>query len=83
MYRPYAKKTHGYEMTINDNKEDLRQKSCHLPQMLMMKVHYLWCLEEMKNLNQMQQPVEELLWLAHVISYGHALSIIRNKHWGD
>jgi hypothetical protein len=26
------KKTHGYEMTINNNKEDLRQKNCHLPQ---------------------------------------------------
>jgi hypothetical protein len=23
-YRYYAKRTHGYKMTINDNKEDLR-----------------------------------------------------------
>ncbi len=28
--RPYAKRTHNYEMTINDNKEDIKQKSCHL-----------------------------------------------------
>ncbi len=30
--RPYAKRIHGYKMTINDNKEDLTLKSCHLPQ---------------------------------------------------
>jgi hypothetical protein len=29
---PIAKRTHDYEMIINNNKEDLRQKSCHLPQ---------------------------------------------------
>ncbi len=28
--KPYANSTHGYEMMINDNKEDLRQESCHL-----------------------------------------------------
>jgi hypothetical protein len=27
-----AKKIHDCEMTINQNKEDLRRKSCHLPQ---------------------------------------------------
>ncbi len=26
------KRTHGYKMTINNNKEYLRQKGCHLPQ---------------------------------------------------
>jgi hypothetical protein len=30
--KPYANKTQGYEMTINDNKEDLIQESSHLPQ---------------------------------------------------
>ncbi len=25
-------KTHGYKMPINDNKEDLKQESCRLPQ---------------------------------------------------
>ncbi len=24
--------THGYEMTIKNNKEELRQKNCHLSQ---------------------------------------------------
>jgi hypothetical protein len=28
----YAKRTHYYEMTINNNKEDLKRKSSHLPQ---------------------------------------------------
>ncbi len=27
-----AKKIHDYEMTTNQNKENLRKKSCHLPQ---------------------------------------------------
>jgi len=38
---PYANKTHDYEMTINDNKENLRQKSYRLSvtNRLMMKVH--------------------------------------------
>jgi hypothetical protein len=27
-----ANKTHGYKMTINNNKKNLRQKSCRLPQ---------------------------------------------------
>ncbi len=30
-WTPYAKRTHGLELTINDNKENLR-KSYHLPQ---------------------------------------------------
>jgi hypothetical protein len=30
--KPYANKTQGYEMTINNNKEDLRRESSHLPQ---------------------------------------------------
>jgi hypothetical protein len=30
--RPYAKRTHSYEVTNNDNKEDLKQKTYHLPQ---------------------------------------------------
>jgi hypothetical protein len=30
--KPNANKTQGYKMTINDNKEDLRRKSSHLPQ---------------------------------------------------
>jgi hypothetical protein len=64
-------------MTFNDNKEDLRQKSHHLPQMLMKKVHYLWCLEEMRNPNQMQQPIEESLWLAHTTRL--STCIIDNK----
>jgi hypothetical protein len=29
---PYAKRTHDYEMTINNNKEDLRRKNNHLSQ---------------------------------------------------
>ncbi len=29
--KPYANGTHGYKMTINGNKENLRQESC-LPQ---------------------------------------------------
>jgi hypothetical protein len=28
----YANRTHGYEMTINNNKENLKQESCRLPQ---------------------------------------------------
>jgi len=28
----YANRTHGYKMPINNNKEDLKQESCHLPQ---------------------------------------------------
>jgi hypothetical protein len=52
-------------MTFNDNKEDLRWKNHHLPQMLMTRVHYLWCLEEIRNPDQMQQPIEELLLLVH------------------
>ncbi len=27
-----CKRTYGYEMTINDNKEDLKQKNYHLSQ---------------------------------------------------
>jgi hypothetical protein len=29
--KPYVNKTHGYKMTINDNKEDLNEKAivCH------------------------------------------------------
>jgi len=30
--KPYANKTHGYEMTINNTNEDQRRESCHLPQ---------------------------------------------------
>jgi hypothetical protein len=30
--KPYANRAHGYKMTINDNKKDLRQESCHLSQ---------------------------------------------------
>jgi hypothetical protein len=30
--RPYAKRTHGYEMTINNNKKRLKMKNYHLPQ---------------------------------------------------
>jgi hypothetical protein len=30
--KPYANKTQGYKMMINDNKEDLRWKNSHLPQ---------------------------------------------------
>jgi hypothetical protein len=30
--KPYANRTSGYEMTINNNKEDLRRESNHLPQ---------------------------------------------------
>jgi hypothetical protein len=30
--KPYANRTHGYEMMINDNNEDLRRESCCLPQ---------------------------------------------------
>ncbi len=29
--KPSANKTHGYEMTINDNNENLRWESCCLP----------------------------------------------------
>jgi hypothetical protein len=32
----------------------------------MMKVHWLWCVEEMRNPDQVQQPVEKSLWLAHI-----------------
>jgi hypothetical protein len=28
--KPYAKRTHGYEMSVNNNQEDLRWKNCHL-----------------------------------------------------
>jgi hypothetical protein len=30
--RPYGKRTHDYEMIKNDKKEDIKQKSYHLPQ---------------------------------------------------
>jgi len=30
--KPYANMTQGYKMMINNNKEDLRWESCHLPQ---------------------------------------------------
>jgi hypothetical protein len=30
--RHYVKRIHNYEMTINNNKDDLIQKSCHLSQ---------------------------------------------------
>jgi hypothetical protein len=30
--KPYAKMTHGNKMTINNNKENIRRKNCHLPQ---------------------------------------------------
>jgi hypothetical protein len=30
--KPYANRIHEYEMMINDNKEDLKRKSCHLSQ---------------------------------------------------
>jgi hypothetical protein len=32
--QPYANRTQGYEMTINDNKENLRRKSSCLPQIV-------------------------------------------------
>jgi len=31
--KPYANRIHGYEMMMNDNNEDLRQKRCCLPQL--------------------------------------------------
>jgi hypothetical protein len=31
-YKPYAKKTHGYEMIINKKKKNLKRKNCLLPQ---------------------------------------------------
>jgi hypothetical protein len=34
---------------------------------LMTKVHWLWCVEEMKNHDQMQQFVEKSLWLVHIV----------------
>jgi hypothetical protein len=30
--KPYANRTHGYEMMINNNNENLRRESCCLPQ---------------------------------------------------
>jgi hypothetical protein len=30
--KSYANMTQGYKMMINNNKEDLTQESCHLPQ---------------------------------------------------
>ncbi len=30
--KPYVQRTHGYEMTIKNNKEELKQKNCHLSQ---------------------------------------------------
>jgi hypothetical protein len=42
--KTYAKRTRGYKMTINENKENLRRKSCHLPQIswwLVTEVHQL------------------------------------------
>jgi hypothetical protein len=30
--KPYANMTQGYKMMINDNKKDLKQKNCCLPQ---------------------------------------------------
>jgi hypothetical protein len=30
--KPYANRTHGYEMMINNNNESLRQESYRLPQ---------------------------------------------------
>jgi hypothetical protein len=30
--KPYANRTQGYKIMINNNKEDLRQESCRLPQ---------------------------------------------------
>jgi hypothetical protein len=30
--KTFAKRTHGNKTTINNNKENLRQKNCHLPQ---------------------------------------------------
>jgi hypothetical protein len=37
----------------------------------------------MKNLDQVQQPIERSLWLCTLQGYGHTLSIIRNKHQKD
>jgi hypothetical protein len=30
--KTYAKRTYGYEMTINDNKKNFKRKNCHLSQ---------------------------------------------------
>jgi hypothetical protein len=51
-------------MTINNNKEDWKQKSCRLSQIKSVaKVHYLRCVEKMRSPNQGQQADEESLWL--------------------
>ncbi len=34
MKKPYANRTHGYEMIIKDNKEDLKQENCCLPEII-------------------------------------------------
>jgi hypothetical protein len=58
-------------MTINNNKEDLKQKKqSFVTNRPMMKVHWLWCVEEMRNPNQVQQPSEKSLWLAHERDHG-------------
>jgi len=32
--KPYVNRTHGYEMIIKDNKEDLKGKKCCLPEII-------------------------------------------------
>jgi hypothetical protein len=40
-----------------------------------MEVHELWCVEEMKNPDQVQQLAKELLWLVHAIRlWTHAVN---------
>ncbi len=54
-----------WQSTITKKTHDKRVVTCHKSTSDRM-AEQLWCVEEIKNFNQVQQFAEESLWLAHV-----------------
>jgi len=48
-------------------KKTLTKEFSSATNQLAMKVHYLWYVEEMRNLDQVQEPAKKLLSLAHIV----------------
>jgi len=82
--RPYANRTQGHKMMINDNKEDLRRKNSRLPQISKWQScnnYDVW--KRWRTLTKCSNPLKNCYGLRTLQGYGQTLSIVGNEHWKD
>jgi hypothetical protein len=82
--KPYANRTQGYKMTINNNNQNLRRKNSCLPQISKWQRcnnYYVW--NRWQTLTKCSNPLKNHYGLHILHAYGHMLSIVGNEHLGD